>query len=703
METSEKELQKIHQVALGQFDNIIDTVKDVRDQALEDRRFYSIAGAQWEGVLGEQFENKPKLEVNKIHLAVIRIINEYRQNRITVNFLPKDANKNDKLSDLCSRLYRSDEQDSCAEEAYDNAFEEAVGGGFGAWRLRAEYEDEDDDDNTQQRIRIEPIYDADSTVFFDVGSRRQDKSDAKYCFVLTGLTHEEYEEEYGDDISSWSKDVSDCEYDWVTPDTVYVAEYYKLEKVKHVVFHYESDIGIKRKYTSEELEDDEDGFIQDEIKTLGLKKVGEKRLKKTKVRKMILSGTKVLEDLGYIAGDCIPIIPVYGKRWVVDNIERFMGHVRLSKDMQRLKNMQLSKLAELSAYSSVEKPIFTPEQVAGHSNMWTDDNIQNYPYLLINPVTDIQGNQVAQPPIGYTKSPNMPQTMGALLQLTEQDMNDLLGNQQAGEQLSPNLSGYAVELVQNSVSMQSYIYLSNMAKAIKRSGRIWLGMAKELMVEENRQVKTVNERDEVGFETLNRTVLDAEQGMGVDNDMSTANLEVSVSVGMSFESQRKSIVRTLTEMLQYTQEPENQQVISSMIMMNMEGEGIGDIRKYFRKKLLRMGAVEPTKDESEELQAEVQNAQPSPQDLYLQAATEAENAKVAATMAKAESDQADTLHTLARTEETRAKTLETLGGIDRQEQARAEELAKTIVNAAQQVTTQPVQSGEMRNGVISNE
>jgi hypothetical protein len=35
---------------------------------------------------------------------------------------------------------------------------------------------------------------------------------------------------------------------------------------------------------------------------------------------------------------------VYGKRWFVDNIERCMGHVRLAKDPQRLKNMQLSKL-----------------------------------------------------------------------------------------------------------------------------------------------------------------------------------------------------------------------------------------------------------------------------------------------------------------------------------------------------------------------
>jgi hypothetical protein len=76
----------IHAEALMEFDAINSAVRDERMQALDDRRFYSIAGAQWEGPLTEQFENRPKMEVNKIHLSVIRIINEYRANRITVEF-----------------------------------------------------------------------------------------------------------------------------------------------------------------------------------------------------------------------------------------------------------------------------------------------------------------------------------------------------------------------------------------------------------------------------------------------------------------------------------------------------------------------------------------------------------------------------------------------------------------------------------------
>jgi hypothetical protein len=50
----------IHSEAMAEFDAIQSALRDERLQCLQDRRFYSIAGAQWEGQLGEQFESKPR-------------------------------------------------------------------------------------------------------------------------------------------------------------------------------------------------------------------------------------------------------------------------------------------------------------------------------------------------------------------------------------------------------------------------------------------------------------------------------------------------------------------------------------------------------------------------------------------------------------------------------------------------------------------
>ena len=673
--SNDQRLSNLHADAMAQFDDVQSALKDERLQCLQDRRFYSLCGSQWEGPLWDQYENKPKFEVNKIMLAVIRIVNEYRNNRITVDFVSKDGADNDKLADVCDGLYRADEQASVANEAYDNAFEEAVGGGIGAWRLRAIYEDDEDPEDDRQRVRIEPIFDADSSVFFDLGAKRQDKSDAKFCFVVTSMTTQAYKDTWGDDPSSWPKTIHQYEFDWATPDVVYVAEYYKVEEKSETVRIFETLTGEEERYTQADFAADD--TLEATLQAIGTVEVRQKRVKRRKVRKYVLSGGRVLEDSGYIAGKCIPIVVVYGKRWFVDNIERCMGAVRLAKDAQRLKNMQLSKLGEISALSSVEKPILTPEQVAGHQVMWAEDNIKDYPYLLINPITDQNGNQAVSGPVAYTRSAAIPPAMAALLQITEQDMQDILGNPQGADKMVSGVSGKAVEMIQTRVDMQTFIYMSNFAKGMKRCGEIWLSMAKDVYIEEKRKLKTVSPTGDAGVVELMRPTIDQETGAIVmENDLSRATFDVVSDVGPSSSSKRAATVRALTGMLQITQDPETAQVITAMAMMNMEGEGIGDANAYFRKKLLRMGVVKPTEKEAQELMAEMQGTPQDPNSMYLQAAAEEATAKAA----KA---RADTVETIASSELKRAQTMKTLSEVDMDSQDHAIRMMESIMPQSQ--------------------
>jgi len=667
---NEDKLSLIHQAARAEFDQIQGAMYQERMNCLGDRRFCSLAGAQWEGPLGDQFENKPRFEVNKIHMAVLRIINEYRNNRITVNFSSKEGEEYDKLADTCAGLYRADEQDSGAEEAYDNAFEEAVMGGFGAWRLRTEYQNEEDPEDDKQRVCIEPIFDADTSVYFDLGAKRQDKADAKRCFVLTSMTRDAYKAEYDDDPSTWPKTITRSQFDWYTPSVVYVAEYYKVEEVSEQIRIYQDFNGEEESLRPEELDKEE------EMLATGWKEVRRKKVKTRKVRKYIMSGAKILEDCGYIAGKNIPIIPVYGKRWFVDNVERCMGHVRLAKDAQRLKNMQLSKLGEISALSAMEKPILVPEQVAGHQLMWAEDNLKNYPYLLINTLTDANGNPMVGGPVAYTKPPSLPPSMAALLQLTEVDMQEILGSPGQGDKMVSHLSGKTVELIQQRLDMQTFIYMSNMAKAVKRCGEVWLSIARDIFIEEGRKMKTVHESGKMEPIELLKPVVNEEGEIEYENDMSSAEYDVVVSVGPSSSTKRLATVRALTDMMTMTQDPEMTQVLSAMAMLNMEGEGISDVREYFRKKLLMMGVLKPTEAEAQEMAAAAQNAQPDPQAQYLQAASEE-------AIARASKAQADSILAVAKAEEARAKTTETLSKVSTTDQDRIFALADRLTQPAQ--------------------
>ena len=670
---TDSKLDKIHAEAMELFDESYLATIDERTQSLQDRRFYVVSGAQWEGQLAELYEKRAKFEVNKALAAVTRITNEYRNNRITVDFIGR-GESDDELAETLDGLYRADEQDSVADEAYDNAFEEALGGGIGAWRLRAEYEDDEDEDDYNQRIKIEPIYDADMSVFFPSDAMRQDKSDAKWCIVLSRMSRRAFEEEYDEEPVSWQSEKSG--YDWAAPDHITIAEYYKIEEVKENSYTYKNALGKTEKYSDADFEDDPE--LKDTLLATGSTFIGKKRVSRKRVRKYLLSGTRVLEDCGYIAGKYIPIIIVYGRRWMIEGIERFMGHVRPVKDAQRLKNMQLSKLGEISAVSSAEKPIFLPEQVEGFEQMWADESVVDYSHMLVNAIEDSAGNKLPHGPLEYTRPPQIPPALAALLQITEQDMSEILGNQQAGEQVVSNISGKAVELIQNKLDMQSFIYRSNFAKGMRRCGEVWLSMAKELYTDSaRRKAKVVDKEGIARIVELMTPDIDKESGAVImKNDVSASKFDVIVDTGPAVSSRRAATVRAATGIMGMTQDQETVQVLSAFALMNMEGEGTSDMRSYARKKLLRLGVVKPTPEEMEEMAREAEaNSQPDANAAYMEAAAQE-------ALSAAQRNESTTVLNLAKADETKAKTIKTLSDVSASEQEQALALLEAYQQAA---------------------
>jgi hypothetical protein len=267
--------------------------------------------------------------------------------------------------------------------------------------------------------------------------------------------------------------------------------------------------------------------------------------------------------------------------------------------------------------------------------------------------------------------------MAALLQITETDMQDILGNPAGADKMVSNISGKAVEMIQSRVDGQSFIYMSNFAKGMKRCGEIWLSMARDIYTEDKRKMKTVAPTGEAGMVELMQPTIDQETGeMVMANDLTSATFDVIADVGPSSSSKKQATVRALTGMLQITQDPETAQVLTAMAMMNMEGEGLSDTNAYFRKKLLGMGVVKPTEMEAEELMAEMQGKPQDPNAMYLQAAAEEATAKAA----KA---RADTVETVAAAELKRAQTMKTLSDVDIDSQDHAIKMMEAMVQPMQ--------------------
>lgn len=668
-ETKEERLNRVHERALARFDRCYDSQREMRLLCVQDRRFVFVNGAQFEGDIGEQFANRPRFEINKVHQSVIRIFSEYRNNRVTVDFRPEGEGSSEETAEFLDGLYRADEQESGAQEAYDTAFEEGVAGGMGAWRLLNRYEDDEAEDDERQRICFEPIPDADNSVFFDIDAKRYDKSDANHAFVISSMQPDAYSDEYGQDagaairewksrekknIASFNKVSRMTLYDWFTPDVVYVAEYFEVELVKEPINWYAhpasgEEVKIRGK---KEIEEQEPALLNQ-----GFEMVRTKKVKTRKIHKYLIDGNCVLEDLGYVAGKCIPVVPFYAKRLFVDNIERIMGQVRLATDLQRLYNMLCSLLAEIAVQSPIEKPIFTPEQIQGHEEMWAMDGIKRYPYQLINPMTDASGQLVPTGPLGYTKPPAVPPALAGLLQLIGMDLQEVLGASNNQQEVVSNISAKAVELIQNRLDMQNFIYMDNFKKSMKRCGEIWLSMARELYDEDERPMRIVNLDGTDDVEKLRTPQTDKDGAIQYVNDPAGGKFKVIADVGPSFTTRRDSTVRAITGMLQFVDDPQDKAVLTGVAIQNLEGEGLQDIKAYWRRKMVSMGVTEPTEEEAAEISEAKANETPDPQALFLLA--EAKKSSELAEKAKA-----DTVAALAKAKESEAAAAEKLAKIE---------------------------------------
>lgn len=662
--TKEKRLGDVWERATSRFDRAYAPQQQIRLASLEDRRFAFVDGAQWEGGLGAQFNNRPRFVVNKTQKAVRRIVSEYRANAMTVNFRSSDDGSRQDDLDALRIVYRSDEQYSGAQDVYVSAFEEAVAGGIGAWRLTNDYDyraETDLDDDTPQRILFEPINDADISVFFDPNSRKLDKSDAKWCVVLNPISWDTYTSEYiesaevklEDRPSSFKQVRALKQFDWFSNDAVYIGEYYEVEKkTEEYSVWREPHSGVEEKvYAGVDAESRENAAEQEaEHKANGYIKVRTGKRNRKRVRKYFLDGTGILKDCGYIAGSEIPIVVVFGIRQIIDGIERFQGAVRLAKDSQRLYNMQISTLADITAFTPREKPIFTPEQMAGHELTWANDLVANNPYLLINPITGADGSSTVSGPIGQIKQPDVPPALAGLVQITAADMLDVTGGDLAAEHVNSNTSDALVSRVQSQQDMQVYIFIDNMARALERCGKIYMSMAAEVYVEENRQFAAIGEDNTSETTKINVPSLNA-AGHPVITRAFTPGLDVFVDVGPAFNSRKDATVNTLIKLLPAIVDPQMAQLVMNTLVQNLDGEGMQDLAEYSRKQLVQAGVVKPTDEEAQELEEAKAAAENAPPD----AATVALLAQARESDANASKSQASAVQSLSAAELNQAK------------------------------------------------
>ena len=603
-----------------------DVVLEQRDKANEDMRFVNVVGGMWEGFLEDQFNDRTKLEFDIISNYIQRYIGQWNQSRVGVEYKANDRATSDEDADLINGIYRADFREFSGKMSIDNAVDEQATCGYGAFKLATKFVDEEDPENDHQRIEWRPVHNAYNSIYWDKAAKRIDKRDAAHCTELISFTPESFSKKYPDKdpVSAYhpnSRRFYNVDSADAQSSLVYVAKRYEIKREEVNVFVYSNLLDGKVEVYSEE----DHKLIEEELETNEFKNFLRKRkILKQSVYMTVFSGADILEKPRRVAGKYIPIIPVYGYHAYIDGCEWYRGLVRKLMDAARLYNMQISQLAENSASTGQEIPIFDPSQMEGGiSELWADRNTK--PYLLARALRDNDGNIVAHGPTSYLKPSALDANSQSLLQIVPSFVAATTGGAPQ-DTIDPNASGKAINALQKREDLNTQAMFDNIANAIEWSGSVYESMAQEVY-SEKRSVNTISKDGTESTKELLKNVLDEKTGRLTEtNNLEGKKFRVYSDVGPQYDTLRQQTVDDLKSMLEVLRSQEGGQqytdAIIATILENVTGVGLGPLKDIVRRNMLMQGIVKPETEQEQEMVAASQQPQGDPQAELVAAAAQ---------------------------------------------------------------------------------
>lgn len=457
--------QKILLQARKRFEKCVSAEGDNRKRALEDTKFLN--GDQWPADVSAQrnTDKRPCLTFNKLKTFVHQVTNPQRENRPSINISPVGDQVDVKAAKMYSGVVRYIQRDSRADIAYDTAFWQAAACGYGYWRVNTEYESPDSFD---QKIVIQRIRNQ-FTVYMDPDAQIPTGQDAKYAFISKMMSRDDYKEEYPDSamVSFDPSGVGDGYKEWVSKDSIRLAEYYTIEHKMRTLVQLDNG----HKGWKDELQQG----VLDDIKSGKIKIINERESEEKTCMWYKINALEILDRTEVKTEGLIPIVRVIGDEIDEQGKVTYSGIVRDAKDPQRMYNYWKTTEAEIVALQPKAPWIMEEGQVEGHEAEWKQANTKSLPYLTYK-ATNV-GGKPAPPP----QRQAMVQAPAAVLQAIQgsaADMQAVTGirfDATLAERVHDE-SGKALHELRRSGDIGSFHYEDNLGRALDYTGLLILKM-----------------------------------------------------------------------------------------------------------------------------------------------------------------------------------------------------------------------------------
>ncbi|KKN25253.1 hypothetical protein LCGC14_0886550 [marine sediment metagenome] len=578
---------KVLDTMRSRFKMVMAAYTNSRNDELDDLRFF--AGSpdnQWQwpsdvlgtrGTIQGQLVNaRPSLTINKLPQHVRQVTNDQRQNRPSGKVIPADDAADIEVAEIFDGIVRHIEYSSDADVAYDTACENQVICGEGYIRILTEYADEESFDQDLKIGRIRNSF----SVYMDPLIQDPCGMDAGWCFITEDVLKDDYERDWPDAqpvttlMAEGTGDQSISQ--WISEKTVRIAEYFYIEYEKATLNLYPGNtVAFEGTQEAEDL-------------TLYFgAPVNSRQVDRRKVLWCKTNGYEILEKRNW-AGRYIPVIRVVGNEYEVEGELLVSGLVRNAKDAQRMYNYWTSQEAEMLALAPKAPFVGYGGQFEGYENQWKTANVQNWPYLEVNPdVTDGKGTVL---PLPERSQPPMAQTgliqakMGA-----SEDIKSTTGQYDASLGAQGNeRSGKAILARQREGDTGSYHYVDNLARAVRYVTRQLIDLIPKIY-DTVRIIQIIGEDGEASMvkldpsqdEPVKNIVDDDENVIEKIYNPSVGKYDVRVTTGPGYATKRQEAREEMTELLQGN--PELWKVAGDLFVKSMDWPGAQEIAKRLAK------------------------------------------------------------------------------------------------------------------------
>lgn len=536
-----------------------------RKRAKDDIEFVWVKGKQWPDRirLEREADNRPWLEINQLPQFIKQVVNDQRQNRPAIKIRPEGPGAKKEVAEIMEGLCRSIEYKSQAASIYDSAFEGAVTGGRGYWRVCTEYAERDSFDQVISLKRIpDPM-----AVYMDPDYQAPDASDIEWCFVAEIMTKEAFKAQWADvdPLDFEGMDTRTLESKWIEgDDKVIVADYFRKVYEPRTLVALSDGQTIWEDLLGEPDERPK-GAPKDYEDTYGGVRVVDRRDSDDCIVEWYkVYGGGVLAKYDW-AGKFIPVVMCIGDEIMVQGARTFQGLIRRARDVQTMFNFWQTKATESLALAPNAQWLVPDTAIEGYEGIWNNANIRNYVAL------PYRAKPNAPPP--QRLDPAMAQS-GLLEQANQcrQDFYTTIGiyPPSLGKD-SQEVSGIAINYRQQQGDRATFHFVDNLSRAIELTGRIVVDLIPHIY-DTQRMLSILADNGDQSMVAVNQP--DPATGRVV-NDLRTGEYSVAVDVGPSYATRRMSAAQSMLEFMQVY--PAAAPLMGDMLARNQDWPEADDI------------------------------------------------------------------------------------------------------------------------------